>query len=483
MNSKLSSEKGLVKKIDFYGALNLAIDKLKEIRASNLSNGAKSQSERRLGKSCLIKLAGRSSRSNGNKASLSYLNREVTKLRTAIRLEGFIRHDANSKLMILINDSPLAVKELSLLIDIQHNYVKDVKSNVVDKLSARESRTKNVENKKQLKRAISAIKKLNFEPHVFETLIRTNEQKVELKQSAVKRVEEYHEKQREVNYANTYRLMSTLLASSHDWQALTFGLVLASGRRSAEILCEKDGAFEQTNNQHEAIFTSTVKTKDAKTYKIPLLVDFKTFNDALQRLRNTPRIFDLMDRVKNIESYDIRHQKVNSSVQQQLNEFVKKSMGGQEWVLKDGRAMFARLAYAEYCATEKKAGRLPMTDDLFFKRKLGHSDAETQQNYKRFTLTGEAINNREVKRTKQEAEEKSNETRDRLSELKEMFKLDDTQSSRAFLKYAEFTVKEVEANPVVKITSTLIKSKLGGNKGIISKFVKLVKEAGLQKPF
>ena len=60
------------KKVDFDGAYNLAKSKLIAIRGSNSSNAVKSQKERRLGSSCLVKLAGRSSRSDSNKASLSY---------------------------------------------------------------------------------------------------------------------------------------------------------------------------------------------------------------------------------------------------------------------------------------------------------------------------------------------------------------------------------------------------------------------------
>ncbi|WP_299011978.1 hypothetical protein, partial [uncultured Shewanella sp.] len=85
-------------------------------------------------------------------------------------------------------------------------------------------------------------------------------------------------------------------------------------------------------------------------------------------------------------NYDKRHKGINSSIQQQLNEFVKNRMDGKEWVLKDGRAIYARITYAEYSASEKKAGRLPMADDLFFKQKLGHTDSATQQNYKQFQM-------------------------------------------------------------------------------------------------
>ena len=191
-----------------------------------------------------------------------------------------------------------------------------------------------------------------------------------------------------------------------------------------------------------------------------------------------------MDRVGEMENYDNRHRAINNSVQYQLNQFVKSEMSGNEWMLKDGRAMFARIAYAEYCAIEKKAGRLPITDDLFFKRKLGHTDAETQQNYKRFVLVGnEVVSDREVKQTKASTKEAATSERDRLAELKVLFTSSEIQESRAFLKYSEFVVCQLEQDPSMNISSTWIKKELGGNKGIISKFIKIVKEAGLQKAF
>jgi hypothetical protein len=483
MNSENKSNTDALKKVDFEKAYDLAKSKMIDIRSNESTNAIKSQQERRLGKSCITALIGRSSRLDDNKASLSYLNREVTRLRTAIRQDGFIRHDFNSKIESLALSLPIAKNELMSLIDVEYLNAKKSIVDVLSKLANREQRTKDKDKKEQLKKAIAGLKKIKFEPHLFETLVRTTEQKTALKSSANARVESYHEEQRPVDYNKTYELMGEMLCSDHVWPALTLGLVLASGRRSAEILCSKDGVFKKTNNSHEAEFTSTVKTKNAKTYKIPLLVDFDIFISALERLRNHPRIVGLMARTNDIQSYDERHKLINGSVQHQLNRFVKNKMGS-DCVLKDGRAMFARIAYAEYCAIEKKAGRLPMVDDLFFKRKLGHTDAETQQNYKRFVLTGaEVINDREVKRTRAKAKDLATAERDRLSELQELFSSDEIQGSRAFTKYADFVIKQLEKDSTISITSSWIKQELGGNKGIISKFVKVVRDAGLQTTF
>ena len=159
-------------------------------------------------------------------------------------------------------------------------------------------------------------------------------------------------------------------------------------------------------------------------------------------------------------------------------------MDGKEWVLKDGRAIYARITYAEYSASEKKAGRLPMADDLFFKQKLGHTDSATQQNYKQFQMVNiEKLNHREVKKTKAEAKEQSQETRDRLSELAGFFETETIQERRAFTKYAVWVLEQVKAEPATKITSSWIKASLGGNKGIIAEFVRLIKDAGLQQAF
>lgn len=515
MNASKAKSKDQKLKISGKAAAEFAISNMVQIRASDAPNSVKAQKERRLGKSCLIKLAGRSSRSKENKPSLSYFNREVTSLRTAIRHEGFIRHDFNDKIKALAEHHPIASKELLTLVDVIHNEAKELIADTVAKLHNRYSRTKDSEKKAELKNAIAKLKKVKYEPVIFETLVRTTAQKDELAKAAEKRVEGYHEVQRPIDYHKTYELMGKLLTAEHNWMALTFGLVLASGRRSTEIVCHLDGEFKPTKNSREAEFTTVVKTKESKTYKIPLLVDFETFSAALERLRSHSRISRVMDRAVNLNSYDQRHKELNSSLQQQLNEFVKSEMGkgdwwikgvfssyeeyckseaikakaqgkkykpGDEWRLKDGRAMYARITYAEHCATAKKAGRVPVADDLFFKRNLGHSDPATQQNYKQFTVVNmETLTHREVKQTKIEAE--SVESRDRLQELVALFDTEAVRERRAFAKYADWVIEQVKADPAVKITSTWIKTGTKGNKGIILEFVRLVKEAGLQTAF
>lgn len=360
--------------------------------------------------------------------------------------------------------------------------MKDNISDVLKRLENRHVRTKDQVKKSDLRKAIASLRKVKYEPVVFETLVRTATQKEELAQAAEKRVETYHSEQRPIDYLATYELIGRLLTAEHDWMSLTFGLVLACGRRSAEIVCDLDGQFKKVRNKMEVEFTSSVKTKEPKTYRIPLLVEYKTFAGALDRLRQHPRIASLMERTNKIDSYDKRHTEINSSIQSQLNDFVKDTMKGKQWRLKDGRAMYARITYAEYCATTKKAGRVPMVDDLFFKKKLGHTDLATQQNYKQFTLeNADSLNYEEVKQVKKEASKVK--ATDRLSALKELFDSEQVRDSRAFVKYADWVLAQVKEDSSVKISSTWIKNSLGGNKGIIAKFVKIVREAGLQDAF
>lgn len=473
------------------------IEGLNKIREMDATNGIKAQRERRLGKSCLVKLSGRSNRNNENKPCLAYYNREVSKLRTLIRQYGFIRHDFSDKIGELAAKYPLAKNELNGLIDIDPHAVKGSVTDALTKLESRHARTKNPERKTELKKAIAALKKTKCEPVIFETLIRTKKERAKLLKAAEERVEAYHAKPRPIDYHTTYERMGRLLTATHDWAALTFGLVLACGRRSSEVVCHLDGTFKPTARRMEVEFTTVVKTKEAKTYKIPLLVDRDIFFGALDRLRSHPRIAELMERTDGIKSYDQRHHEINSSIQSQLNDSVKDEMEGNRewrkigadgkpkgspWKLKDGRAMYARIAYAEYCATAKKAGRVPAADDLFFKNTLGHTDQATQQNYKQFTLQGiDSLNYSEVKQVKTETAKAK--PADRLAALTELFDTEEVQGRRAFVKYGAWVIGQVKAEPGVKITSTWIRAELGGNKGIIAQFVKIVREAGLQDAF
>ena len=262
---------------------------------------------------------------------------------------------------------------------------------------------------------------------------------------------------------------------------LVAGLVMASGRRSIEVVSYLTANFKPTKNKLEAEFTTNAKTKEEKTYRIPLLVDYETFESALTRLRKTPRISKLLDRVKDENSSDVRNRLISNSIQHQLSQFIKGFTGNDLAELKDGRAMYARIAYVEYCSIERKAGREPNADDLFFQERLGHTEPSTQQSYKKFVVTNE-VNNRTVKQTKNEAIEQAQDSIDRLAKLKELFKSEVITDSKAFSKYAEFIIEQVSSNPLTKVASTFIKSNLGGNKGIILQFVKIVKEAGLQNP-
>lgn len=495
MSAKKALANGKKLKISFDEIKEFTLSKMAEIRASDAPNGVKAQQERRLGNSVKTKITGRASRSEENRPALSYMSRIVTRIRSEVRFAGFIRHDFNDKISEIAKAYPLSEKEIDSLVDIEHKKARESIKRAVSNLKSRADRTKNSENKRQLKEAAEKLSKVKFEPVLFETLVKTSDQKEELEEMSSKRVQNYHQNQRTFDFEKMYSLMATSLNSTYDWEALGFGLALASGRRSAELACSVDGVFEPTNKPFEALFTSSVKAREEKSFKIPLLVDFDTFQDALSRFRNHHRIARLNEEFGGIENYDERHEKFNASISQQLNEYVKGVFEGPEWLaksraarpaspwkFKDARAIYARMAYAEYCSVSKKAGRTPIAEELFFKNKLGHEDAATQMVYKQFVIKkAEEINNRKVKQIKESVSEI--QPRNRTEELATLFQTKEIQDSRAFSKYAAWVLDQVKADPSIKISSSWIKDELGGNKGIIAKFVKIVREAGLQNAF
>lgn len=467
-------------KVDYNGAEKLALEGLAYVRNMDSIPSVKAQKERRLGSSCIIKLKGRKSRKEGNTASVSYFNREVTKLRTAIKQHGFIRHDFNDKIKALANEYPLVSDDLLKLVDVHYKEAKDLKTTILNKIHGRILKSKKGSKKEDLKKSHSKLKKISFEPVFFETLIRSTEQKDELKENAEDRMELYHTMQRSVDYGESYKRMAKFLSADIDWRALTLGLAFACGRRFSEIISYQDGEFSKTKNNNEAAFLSNVKTKESKKYTIPLLVDFEAFIVKLERLRSMKEIKAIIEKYKHEENYDIRHRAMNHEFSYHLNKFVRDNIG-EEWCFKDSRAVYARIAYTEYSIKEKAKGKLPITDDLFFKQKLGHTDSDTQQNYKRFQVV-DAPAPKETIALKKEAKEQSKVIRNRLTELTELLEQDSIQERRAFVKYSAFVIEQVKADPKVKLTSTLIKNELGGNKGIISEFARIIKEAGLQKP-
>ena len=503
------------KKLEVEATKTFILNGMREIRGLNCTDGVKNQKEKRLGKSAIVKLSGRSSRSDKNKAKLTYFNREVTAIRKVILLEGFVHHAFYSTIEKAIKKYPIAKKELNSLLGKSHIELKNgLYIEVIKKLSNRLSRTKNKENKTSLRLVISLLKNTSFRPVFFETFVRTSDQLEEMTNKRNERIERYHTKQRVLEYKKVYKIMNECLSSEGEWESLAFGLALACGRRSIEILSDSVGTFKSTSKKKEALFTTTAKTKEAKEFLVPLLIDYDVFNSALNRLRSAPRIANLMEKVKDIDNTDIKYREINRSVQEQLGWAAKEIMEGRKlkkyprkekspWTFKDARAIYAKTAYVEYVAECGKK-KTPIVDDNFYKKHLGHSDLASQQSYKQFTITGiEGFSKSDVKEVKREAVKAALQVRDRYKELSELFSSKEVAERKAFVKYAEWVLEQVKLNPSFKITGSAIKGKpkkdskgniiklngksvmehgVGGNKGVILEFVSIIKAVGLDRP-
>ena len=125
------------KKLNYEEGEKLAFEKMLSIRESDLPNGTKALQERRLGRSCIVVMCGRASRLEDNAPSLSYRNRSVTRLRTAIKNKGFIRHDFNEKITALSGQYPIAEKEVLSLCGLTYLEVQKCIDDVVTKLANR----------------------------------------------------------------------------------------------------------------------------------------------------------------------------------------------------------------------------------------------------------------------------------------------------------------------------------------------------------
>jgi len=206
-----------------------------------------------------------------------------------------------------------------------------------------------------------------------------------LKNEAASRLFAKHDKQIMVSRAKVEALLLELPKSQH-WVDLAIFIALASGRRMIEVV--KVGNFEPVDNYH-VLFSGQAKMKtrdDATPYKMPILVDESVFFEAFYKLRAE------LEKVKFCGSLvkDLHNDKVNASLAQRLNKYVRQFLGDPDdnlnkvsrLTFKSLRAIYANMAAKRFHDTAE------MSIEVFYSNLLGHGaeDVLTQTSYKGIVL-------------------------------------------------------------------------------------------------
>jgi hypothetical protein len=171
-------------------------------------------------------------------------------------------------------------------------------------------------------------------------------------------------------------LQNSLLPSLYNrqakWFELAAGLLLASGRRSVEILSM--GAFEPSDNELECIFSGQAKSTDPEKKRvIPLAIKFGDFKTAFDRLR-----------VLIQEDEPLTSDAVNAKYANSLNGYIRRKAKGCN---KHITAHSLRSIYA--------VGQYSMLDEDarpsligFLAKYLGHENPASSISYQRVTVHG-----------------------------------------------------------------------------------------------
>lgn len=412
-------------------------------------------------------------------------NRYVTRLRRDLEEMGFLSFSFENDVQEIIS---IFGKRAGGLKNIDTSTYKKAKSCIDSEIGKAEKSLKRIKKeatKKEVESYLSKLLELKPRNPCMLYLVRTRTERNNMARRLQDRKEKYQKKPRVIEALKVLEMIHALLKKD-TWQELTLGLALATGRRSVEVI--HFGDFKKLG-EYQLSFSGQRKTKmyGSKEFSIPSLVDTDIVINAVERLRSTARIQRLIDNLhlKGLHEAEFARQ-INSSVAATLNQLIRDTFNPEgkkkeHWILKDSRAIYARIAYANYVANAKKAGRVPSQDSVFFSDVLGHTDPNEQASYKQFVISDEEnLNAYQLKKAKKEGA--LLEYADRLPLLVEVSTTEAIVSRRAFVKYHDWAIEQVKANNDFVIDTGTLRKQLGGNPKIIGEYVALMKELQLDKP-
>lgn len=169
---------------------------------------------------------------------------------------------------------------------------------------------------------------------------------------------------------------------------LVFALCAASGRRSIEIFLLGDFVAK---GKHNLLFTGQAKKReDDNTERlIYSLVDSDTFIHALAVLRNHTLTKKIIAESEPKDHYST-NEIIKGKISPHLNNFAKDFFVDRKRVSKDVRGIYGRICYQEYYLTDSRWRK--KDEDVFASELYGHSDNDSQANYKPYKLNNYVAN-------------------------------------------------------------------------------------------
>lgn len=310
-----------------------------------------------------------------------------------------------------------------------------------------------------------------------------------LRAKSKKRRTETMQTERKLSVIKTIEL-ATLLLKSRNWEHLTIGIALATGRRASEVL--HFGIFEAVDKarfKFSGQRKNRSKANDVNT--LPCIVDSKLVVEAVELLRGFPDVKDFKHDWKGISEAE-QALRLNNRSHAKLGEVTNDLMQSVyedmeieylAWVFKDTRAAYAHTSLAMYEARENSAGREfkykgDKLGKYYFQKILLHTSDETSELYEAFTVleSKNDLNRYQIDK----ARERGNNSyfADRLDLLKEWKAENDR---KAFDKYLDWCIEAITKDPTITINNTILRTECKGRVTIVSEFARELKDRKLDR--
>lgn len=139
--------------------------------------------------------------------------------------------------------------------------------------------------KKALSAYRNALRAIDAEHVALQYMCQSKAESTEIKRAYAAAVSDRQRNVRAIRDVDGYLVYAESLLAATSYIDRLLALAALTGRRTSELLCS--ARFEPVAGDYEAMFHGQLKTKDrdAAPYVIPLLTDYQTVVDALERLQ------------------------------------------------------------------------------------------------------------------------------------------------------------------------------------------------------
>ncbi len=459
---------GVEAKINLERIINDTVSKflaVRELGADGKPHPYIKRDEARFGNSVKVELREHGGKQDSKKVSLNTMNSYLTKVRKAIVATGLKHHLFDKQVTRLIKSYPLHEKDLraffTMDIPTADKYRKDLIMRLLE-------RARDGENSKSCKSLAEKLRKVEIVPVIIQAMSLSALDKAERVEVITKNLKAKKGNQIRIQPRVIKNMIIDLL-TSEDPHELAVGVSLATGRRSIETIIQ--GTFARVDD-YRLTFKGQAKDRGrTPAYKIPTLAPVPLILNALEKLRDSARVKNLVkvmdepsERYTRNELFNHHSRGFNQTARNVFERYMGDKNDGV-WTFKDTRAIYARLSFHAFQrdAIEKN---LPMKDDGdFYTEVLGHTDATAKENYKVFYIVDDfspvTVEDFEAKVETVKTDVETRVAR-RLRMIKTLSSHKLVKDEKALVKLSEKLVDFIQANPNATIDSKFLRATVKG---------------------